>query len=461
MMVEISDDIDDTCNAGSPSESNISTKKEADGCVGAETTQCDPRDDGKASSAAQQSADKPTNRHQHASATLLLDLAAFATAATDSRPSSGGGSASTTTEPLGVGSAGHSRTADDPNHSYRALSTNGSLQPRPAFPPHFEELGSPFLHAADYASGVALRSNVLGPVTAEIGGKVDEAALVDLVDEYMRGKTIRLERTGHPNKEGAGPSSTSTVVARAQILPVSFRDAPTIASWYNTHGDKVLPCTSKAWNDWWVQRCGHPDAGCEMIKLTLRDDASDHEKKSEEILGIAYIERSVVDRYPIEMETLDENGENCNEDQKLKEEPSGKKRGREKLECSCKSRSIRSTLLRGIRINPKHNPEVSTRFSAPKKDCAVTSGEGYRGIAAALVVHVLSQSLRYGTEAVGVHSPKLDTAEAFFGGLFQGDSRCIDEDEDGRKYFRLAGNNRWEVLQAALVHQVRLLVSDQ
>ena len=86
------------------------------------------------------------------------------------------------------------------------------------------------------------------------------------------------------------------------------------------------------------------------------------------------------------------------------------------------------------------------------------------GIPAALVVHVLTQSLRFGTEAVGVHCPKIDTAEAFFEGLFQAsrqsgndkNNAAVSEDEDGRKYFRLIGDRRWEVLRAAIVQQVGL-----
>ena len=165
---------------------------------------------------------------------------------------------------------------------------------------------------------------------------------------FIRGMTVRLERTGSLASESRNTKSTS----RAQILPVLAKDAPVIASWYNAHGDKALSYTSKAWSDWWVQRCGHPDVGCEMIKVVVCEDGNDDVcTQGEVILGIAYVERTVVDRYPIDSPQSEEL---CGDDDGSS--LIGKKRRREGTESIANSRIIRTTLLRGIRINPKYNP---------------------------------------------------------------------------------------------------------
>ena len=409
-----------------------------------------------------------TESGQHASAALLLDLAASAKSASagskendgDSPPENniGGPPAATEAKPAALihrqmsdptsgGYVGYHWMAETaaPDQSHRPLPAAQATvpgheeSPPVPFPPRFEDIGSPFIHAADYAAGVAMRDNVLHAVMSELGldGSNEEGALMNLVDDFIRGKTVWLERTGSPASETRKKKSTT----RAQILPVLAKDAPVIASWYNAHGDKALSYTSKAWNDWWVQRCGHPDVGCEMIKLVMYEDNNDQQK--EVILGLAYVERTVVDRYPIEVEDHSpRRAELCGDDDGSS--VAGKKRRRDETESFVNSRIIRTTLLRGMRINPKYNPEVTRRLSGlSNKDSVAPIG----GIPASLAIHVLTQSLRLGTEAVqvGVHCPKIDTAEAFFQGLFQGSSQSgndtsnatIPEDEDGRKYFRL------------------------
>ena len=421
---------------------------------------CDGRDgQGGAMSHAQKASDRTmkneaagtepaptTESGQHASATLLLDLAASAKSA----------AAGSQKKSVVVPSENNT-----PSHSH--LPAAQTIVPQyeetrsTAFPPRFDEIVSPFIHAADYAAGKAMRDNVLGSVMSELGleGSNEEGVLV--FDEFIRGKTVRLERTGYPADESRNAESI-----KAQILPVLAKDAPIIASWYNSHGDKALSYTSKAWGDLWVQRCGLPDVGCEMIKLAMHED--NNEQQREVILGLAYFERSVIDRYPLEKDDSPNSEEVCGNNEEPNVTP-GKKRRRDETDSITHSRMIRTTLLRGIRINPKYNPEVAKRLSGlSNRDSAISIG----GIPAALVVHVLAQSLRFGTEAVGVHCPKIDTAEAFFEGLFHQGSRqsgndtsnvTVPEDEDGRKYFRLLGNKRWEVLRAVIVQQGRL--SDQ
>ena len=420
-----------------------------------------------------------TESGKHASAALLLDLAASAKSApvgskendADSPPENNIGGPPTEAKPAALihrqmsdptsgGYAGYHWMAETaaPDHSHRPLPAAQATilehkeSPPVPFPPQFEDIGSPFIHAADYAAGMAMKDNVLHAVMSELDldGSNEEGTLMNLVDDFMRGKTVWLERTGSPASESRNTKSTT----RAQILPVLAKDAPVIASWYNAHGDKALSYTSKAWSDWWVQRCGHPDVGCEMIKLVMYEDNNDQQK--EVILGLAYVERTVVDQYPIDSpqsEKLCGNDDGPN--------ITRKKRRRDETESFVNSRIIRTTLLRGMRINPKYNPEVTRRLSGlDNKDSAISIG----GVPASLVVHILAQSLRFGTEAVGVHCPKINSAEAFFEGLFQASRQSgndtsnttVPEDEDGRKYFRLFGEERWEVLRAAIVQQVRL-----
>ena len=432
-----------------------------------------------------ETSNKTPNQHQHASAALLLDLAASAkSAAADSNQEGHADKPAAltnrqTSDPTGGG--GHANFHGGmpeqslPTHSDGMLpphTTPPHLQhdemPPAAFPPRFDETGSPFVHAADYAAGMALRNNVLGPVLSELsldgGKKVGEDALANLVDEFIRGKSVRLELSTGLSADKSRKKSTA--VAQAQILPVSAKDASVIATWYSTHGDKALSYTSKAWSEWWIMRCGHPDIGCEMVKLVEHKNGKGScDDRKEVILGIAYVERSVVDCYPIAVGDSVGSEELCDDNTESDMMPRKKRRRDDSGGGSANSRMIQTTLIRGLRINPKYNPEVARRLdSISKKDTSSAMHESYAGIPAALVVHVLAQSLRFGTEAVGLHCPKVDAAEAFFRGLFQGSNQSEDrtsdsdvlEDEDGRKYFRLLRNNRWEVLRAAIVQQVRL-----
>ena len=325
-----------------------------------------------------------TESGKRASAALLLDLAASAKSAplgskendADGPPENNIGGPPTEAKPAALihrqmsdptsgRYAGYPWMAETaaPDHSHRPLPAAQSTvleheeSPPVPFPPRFEDIGSPFIHAADYAAGMAVKDNVLHAVMSELDldGSNEEGALMNLVDDFMRGKTVRLERTGSPASESRNTKSTT----RAQkILPVLAKDAPVIASWYNAHGDKALSYTSKAWSDWWVERCGHPDVGCEMIKLVMYEDNNDQQK--EVILGLAYVERTVVDQYPIDSpqsENLCGNDDGSN--------ITGKKRRRDETESIVNSRIIRTTLLRGMRINPKYNPRGDQEVEWP------------------------------------------------------------------------------------------------
>ena len=473
-MIEMSDGVDGQGGVMSHLQKASDETTKSGGCIAAPAPATESGDQTTAAP------DEKPHLHQHASAALLLDLAASAKSAAAGNQENNSDEPPAATEtkpaalhvihrqmsgPTGGGHAGYHWMAETSaqSHSHWTLPAVQATPPQQReesssilFPPRFDEIGSPFIHVADYAAGMAIRNNVLGSVMSELSFKEknEEGALVNLVDEFIRGKVVLLERTSSPADESRNTKATPP----AQILPVLAKDAPTIASWYNSSGDKALSYTSKAWSDWWVQRCGHPDVGCEMIKMVVYEGNNDHQQ--EVILALAYVERSVVDRYPIEVEDSPQSGEFCGDNEGSIMAP-GQKRKKHEGENTVNSRLIRTTLLRGLRINPKYNPEVTRRLSGlSNRDSAIS----ICGIPASLVVHVLAQSLRFGTEAVGVHCPKIDTAETFFQGLFQGDTRrwnitsnvTIPEDEDGRKYFRLFGERRWEVLRAAIVQQVRL-----
>lgn len=137
----------------------------------------------------------------------------------------------------------------------------------------------------------------------------EEKVAVDAVHGYVTGRRLFLERTTgcRDNGNGGGENKKVAVVVQATMFPVSCRDAPVLASWYNNNqgnqsrkgksgkggGDRVLPYTSRTWSDWWIQRCGSPDFGCEMIKLVVVEE----EGGEEIIIGVAYFERMVWDRH--------------------------------------------------------------------------------------------------------------------------------------------------------------------
>ena len=239
------------------------------------------------------------------------------------------------------------------------------------------------------------------------------------------------------------------------------------------------------------------------------------------VLGVAYFERNVVDRHPVRIvrgrgrnggakgrgaATIDYKKEGAEDDVVMEDAANGgsggdvlavsggtnKRRrtedgandgssgttttdgdddenGRGNNNCSS-----RTTLLRGIRINPAHNPEVRRRSTSSRGGggggsggSASTSNDNgtvqvdYRGIPAALATYVLSQSLRFGTTALGINCIKDERAEAFYSSLLAcGDDvekqEEVARDDDGRKYYRLSGDDRWTVLRATMERQIQL-----
>ena len=107
-----------------------------------------------------------------------------------------------------------------------------------------------------------------------------------------------------------------------------------------------------------------------------------------------------------------------------------------------RGRKIRTTLLRGIRVNPRYNPEVSARGSCG----SITQNFAYRGLSGTLIAYAIVQSLRFGTEAVGrTVSTKTTVAEEFYSDLL-GEEKRAEQDEGREEIFP----SSWEQAMARL-----------
>lgn len=269
--------------------------------------------------------------------------------------------------------------------------TENSVAPQqePILPSREEASNSPAWHGQtlEYATGVVLRQYILEPLLQEERiHGKDEIAR--FLSHYCRGKLLFL-----PTSSGA--------VHLANIERVTNKDEPTLASWWNQ--DKVLSFTGgKDWSEWWTQRCNFIDPGCEYVKLVGEDD---------ETLAVAYFERSIIDKH----------GE-----------------------------GDRITLIRGIRIDPKLNPDAIRRSSRDRLPQESTIA--YPDVAAALLCHIVFTSIRYGTQGVSVNCPKADSIEDFYQ-HYMGLPHHIDP-LDGRRYFRL--DDRLRLLRLAFREQVDL-----
>jgi len=259
----------------------------------------------------------------------------------------------------------------------------------------------------------------------------------------------------------------------SQILPASIKlvnkdDATTLASWYNKHGDKVLPDTSMEWSNWWMHRCGKPDPGCEMAKLVIDENLNDDDgkdgnkglgeakkrKKRERVLGVVYFERNVLDRFPSKTKTIIKTEEEKSLDAQERnnganDEEKKEKDGQYEEDKHC------TTLLRGIRICPRINGEVARRSLLSKSREQMSNMTQYGDLVTkTLLRFVLYRALLCGSTCFGVSSVKSERAEEFYETLF-GIPLCIRED-DGRRFYRMEGDERWEILREGAKEQARL-----
>ena len=242
----------------------------------------------------------------------------------------------------------------------------------------------------EYAAGVYLRKFVLEPVIRyrRNARTPDEAARQ--LSCYARGQLLFLK-------------SSSGIVQMGSIAHVVSKDGPTLAAWWEH--DNVLPyAEAQEWSNWWVERCHFFDPGCEMIKLLGGNG---------DILGVAYFERSLMDKY---------------------------------------SEGKRITLIRGIRICPRLNPESLRRSKLDRKQ--PVDSVIYPGIPSILLFHIIYASLRFGVQGVAINCPKEDSVEDFYE-HYLGLPHHIDP-VTGRRFYRL--NDRFEALQMAFREQLDLVL---
>lgn len=254
-----------------------------------------------------------------------------------------------------------------------------------------------FGQALEFACGEALRKHVLEPVLAEYDF-MEEDVLTEaprLLSLLSKGHLLFMQRRDK--------------VVCGSIERICNSDGGSLGVWYDA-GDKFLSYVDENWSEWWVTRCHLFDPGSEMLKLCDMDGQK---------LGVAYIERNLVDR-----ERFDED-----------------RRGR-------------ITLVRGIRLAPHINKEVKMRRSL--SDQITPENLEYQGVATLLLCHAIFLSLRYGTETIAVHPPKSERAEKFYES-FMGPSVLLEED-DGRRYYRLDRDKKWQILHNFFRYQLNLFI---
>lgn len=247
----------------------------------------------------------------------------------------------------------------------------------------------------EYAAGVAMKKHILEPIMLQQQASTNSEGTAE---------TARF-LSHYAKGQVVMMLNASSGIHLACMERVTKTEVPTLHTWWDT--DKTLSYTGnmRDWSEWWVRRCSLFDPGCEMIKLKTMDEKN-------RTLGVVYFERSVV-----------HDGQ-------------------------------RMTLIRGFRIDPSLHPEAARRSSKERSTEHINS---FPGVAAALLYHVLFTSIRYGTEGVGVNSPKDDTIEDFYQ-HFMGMPESISP-VDGRRFFRINANDRLSLLRTAFSEQVNFMLA--
>jgi hypothetical protein len=256
-----------------------------------------------------------------------------------------------------------------------------------------------FKEPIDYAAGLALRNAIIQPLLQEVPEEL-RTEVPHLVSLHYLGNCVYIY-------------GGTTGVLQVKVDFVTRYDAPNIASWWGL--DKVLSYSSLEWSEWWTQKCCQPDPGCEMIKLVLQTG---------EILGVAYLERNT---------TIDHHNTATGKHEKIK-----------------------ISLVRGIRVAPPFNMEVKRRINVASGSPSLTEDEplAFRGIASALLSHMICSSLRYGSLCIGVHSEKNEMAEQFYQRHFGVPLRISDR--DGRQFFLMAPDAKWKFLRGIYRRQISM-----
>ena len=267
----------------------------------------------------------------------------------------------------------------------------------------YDQNGSPiFKEPIDYAAGLALRNAIIQPLLKEVPEEL-RPEVPQLVSLHYLGNCVYIY-------------GGSTGVLEVKVEFVTRYDSANIASWWGL--DKVLSYSSLEWSEWWTQKCCQPDPGCEMIKLVLLTG---------EILGVAYLERNT---------TIDHHNT-----------------------ATGKHENIKMSLVRGIRVAPPFNMEVKRRINVVASDSPTSLAEdeqplAFRGIASALLSHMICSSLRYGSLCIGVHSEKNEMAERFYLRHFGVPLRISDR--DGRQFFLMTPEAKWKFLRGIYRRQISM-----
>jgi hypothetical protein len=264
----------------------------------------------------------------------------------------------------------------------------------------YDQQGSPsFKEPIDYAAGLALRNAIIQPLLKEVPKEL-RPEVPHLVSLHYLGNCVYIY-------------GGTTGVLEVKVDFVTRYDSSNIASWWGL--DKVLSYSSLEWSEWWTQKCCQPDPGCEMIKLVLL---------SGEILGVAYLERNT---------TIDHHNTATGKHEKIK-----------------------ISLVRGIRVAPPFNLEVKRRINVVSDSPSLAEEEplAFRGIASALLTHMICSSLRYGSLCIGVHSEKNEMAEQFYQRHFGAPLRISDR--DGRQFFLMTPEAKWKFLRGIYRRQISM-----
>eukprot|EP00547_Thalassionema_nitzschioides_P009937 CAMPEP_0194227740 /NCGR_PEP_ID=MMETSP0156-20130528/43014_1 /TAXON_ID=33649 /ORGANISM="Thalassionema nitzschioides, Strain L26-B" /LENGTH=568 /DNA_ID=CAMNT_0038960233 /DNA_START=68 /DNA_END=1774 /DNA_ORIENTATION=+ len=307
----------------------------------------------------------------------------------------------------------------------------------------------------EYAAGKSLRQQVLEPLLMEkITDDIPEEEASRLLSYFAKGHIMLLEKNCDTDNE----SDKVTISSMERVVQA---DGPNILESWWREGDLVLSHTTPEWSDWWIQQCSLFDAGCEMVKL--------QEKTTGVVLGVAYLERntnaifsnSSTNNLGVENDSNGVNGGTLpssssswkdNHDTKtIRTDRSSEDTNDDESAYEPKNHSTddRITLIRDIRVNPNYNASVLKRLESS------TTEVEYPGILSALFHAILLQSLRYGTNGVGVSSPKSDAMEFFFETNMGRSSHR--NPNDGKRWFQINAQQRFQLIQKAFREQLELL----
>lgn len=217
-----------------------------------------------------------------------------------------------------------------------------------------ENFGVPFEHVIDYAVGFGLHRHAILPAVDDMY-KGEETN-----DENI--KNWRICQWARVVHEWCGKGQVyleddNGLVHSAKIARVDPSSTISLASWYDTGGDKVLPISSPDWSRIWCSGPGIP--GYELWQIECFG----------EMLGVVSVQR-------LDFETS-------------------------------------KTVIQGLRLNPKYNPLVYKRHKGIR-----SPDKHFKGVATWLVFHVLYLSCLYGGDGVRAEIPKHPPLEEFYLTLF-------------------------------------------